>query len=96
MPWVQEMLQPEIKTFRIVDTQLESEGRIYKNLVAARHKEQRNRYMDDLALQVWNAVMGATDLPAALTEFICNIEAPVFADMQSAPRQELNNVSSTM
>ena len=46
--------------------------------------------MDDLALQVSNAVMGASDPPEALTKFICNIEARVFADMQYAPPQELN------
>ena len=46
--------------------------------------------MDDLALQVSNAVMGATDPPDALTKFIRNIEALVFVDMQSAPPQELN------
>ena len=34
--------------------------------------------------------MGASDPPEALTKFIRNIEAMVFADMQSAPPQELN------
>ena len=29
--------------------------------------------------------MGASDLPDALTKFIGNIEARVFAEMQSAP-----------
>ena len=46
--------------------------------------------MDDLALQVSNAVMGASDPPEALTKFIRNIEARVFADMQSAPPQDFN------
>ena len=31
-----------------------------------------------------------TDPPEALTKFIRNIEARVFADMQSPPPQELN------
>ena len=43
-----------------------------------------------LALQVSNTVMGASDPPEALSKFIRNIEARVFADMQSAPPQELN------
>ena len=67
------------------ETPLEPEGRHYGTLVVARHTKQRNRYMDNLALQVSNAVMGASDPPNALTKFICNIEARVFADMQSAP-----------
>ena len=46
--------------------------------------------MDDLALQLSNAVMGACDPPAALTKFIHNIEAWVFAEMQSVSPQELN------
>ena len=46
--------------------------------------------MDDQALQVLNAIMMASDPPAALTEFIHNIESWVFANMQSAPPQELN------
>ena len=51
----------------------------------ARHTKQRNQYMDDLALQVSNAVMAASDQQNALTKFIRNIEAWVFADMQCAP-----------
>ena len=42
------------------------------------------------ALQVSNAVMGASDPSKTLTKFIRNIEVRVFADMQSAPPQELN------
>ena len=62
----QEMLQLETNPFRMDDTPREREGRIYGSLVAARqHKEQRNRYMDDLALQVSNALMGAGDPPDA-------------------------------
>ena len=47
-----EMLQPETNRFCMNDTPLEHEGHIYGKLVAAQHKEQRNRYMDDLALQI--------------------------------------------
>ena len=85
-----EMLQPETNPFRMDDTPLERESCIYGTQVTARHKEQRNRYMDDLALQILNAVMGASDPPDALTKFIRNIEPRVFAEMQSAPLQELN------
>ena len=34
--------------------------------------------------------MASSDLPNALTKFIRNIEVQVFADMQSAPPQEMN------
>ena len=61
-----------------------------RTLVIACHEKQRNRYMDDLALQVSNAVMAASDPGESLTKFIRNIEARVFADMQSAPPQEMN------
>ena len=76
---------PETNPFCMDDRPLEPEGRIYKKLVAAQHKEQLNGYMDDLALQVSNTVLGATDLQYAFTKFIRNIEARVFANMQSAP-----------
>ena len=56
----------------------------------ALHTKQRNKCMDDLALQVPNAVMAAGDPPNALTKFIRNTEARVFAGMQSAPPQEMN------
>ena len=58
--------------------------------MVARHDKQRHRYMDDLALQALNAVMAESDPGKSLTKFICNIEARVFADMQSAPPQEIN------
>ena len=48
--------------------------------------------MDNLALQASNAVMASDDPPSALTKFIRNVEARVFADMQSAPPQELNDM----
>ena len=80
--WDASGLEPN--RFNLNETPFEREGSHYGTLVVARHKKQRNRYMDDLALQVSNAVMGATDPPEALTKFIRNIEARVFADMQSA------------
>ena len=58
--------------------------------MVARHEKQRNRYFDGLALQVSNAVMGASDPGESLTKFIRKIEARVFAEMQSAPPQEIN------
>ena len=70
-------------------TPIEREGSCYGTLVIARHEKQRKRYMDDLALQVSNAVMAASDPGESLTKFIRNIEARVFADMQSAPPQEI-------
>ena len=60
-------------------------------LVVAYHDKQRNRHMDELALQVSNVVMAATDPGESLTKFIRNIEARVFAYMQSAPPQEMND-----
>ena len=71
-------------------TPIKQEGSCYGTLVIACHEKQCNRYMDDLALQVLNAVMAASDPGESLTKFICNIEAQVFADMQSAPPQEMN------
>ena len=50
-----------------------------------------NRYMDDLDLQVWDAVMATSDQGESLTKFIQKIEAQVFADMQSAPPQEMHD-----
>ena len=73
------------------DTPVALEGSRYGTLVIARHDKQRNRYMDDLALQVSNPVMGASDPSESLTKFILNIEARVFADMQSAPPQEMHD-----
>ena len=72
------------------DTPIQLEGSRYGTLVVARHEKQRNRYMDDLALQVSNAVVEAGDPSESLTKFIHNIEARVFADMQAAPPQEMN------
>ena len=34
--------------------------------------------------------VASSDPPNALTKFICKVEARVFADMQSAPPQEMN------
>ena len=72
------------------ETPLQREGSHYGRLVVDRHDKQRDHYMDDLALQTLDAVMASDNLPSALTKFICNIEARVFAGMQSAPPQELN------
>ena len=47
--------------------------------------------MDGLALQVSNAIMQETYPSESLTKFIRNIEARVFACMQTAPPQELND-----
>ena len=71
-------------------TPLQLEGSHNGRLVVDRHKKQCDQYMDDLALQVSNAAMASSDLPNALTKFIRNVEARVFADMQSAPPKELN------
>ena len=67
------------------ETPLQCKGSHYGALVVDRHTKQRNRYMDDLALQVLKAVMGASDPPEALTKFLRNIEAWVFTDKQQAP-----------
>ena len=47
--------------------------------------------MDDLSLQVSDAVMAESEPDEALTKFIRRIEARVFAEMQSAPPQEMND-----
>ena len=72
------------------ETPLALEGSHYGKLVVTQHTKQRNQYMDDLALQVSNAAMASSDPPNALTKFIRNVEGRVFADMQSAPPQEMN------
>ena len=69
---------------------LEREGSHHGKLVVARHMKQHNQYMDDLALQVSNAVIAASNPQNVHTKFIRNIETRVLADMQSAPPQELN------
>ena len=73
------------------DTPIELECSRYRTLVVARHEKHRNCCMDDLALQVSDAVMATSDPGKSLTKFICKIEARVFADMQSAPPQEMND-----
>ena len=55
------------------------------------HDKQQELYMDRLALQVSNAIMQETYPGNTLTKFIRNIEARVFAYMQTAPPQELND-----
>ena len=52
--------------FRPNETPLELEGSHYGKLVVTRHTKQCNQYMDDLALQVSNAVMASSDPPHAL------------------------------
>ena len=64
--------------YHLNDTPIQLEGSRYGTLVVARHEKQRNRYMDDLALQVSNAVVEAGDPSESLTKFIHNIEARVF------------------
>ena len=56
----------EPNCFNLNETPIERKGSHYGMLVVARYEKQRNRYMDDLALQVSNAVMGATDSPRRL------------------------------
>ena len=77
--------------FRPNDTPLQLQGSRYGTLVVERHERQRNRYMDDLSLQVLDAVMAESEPDEALTKFIRRIEARVFAEMQSAPPQEMND-----
>ena len=79
--------------FRPKETPLKRKESHYGTLVVARHEKQRNRYMDDLALQVSDAAMATSDYThpgESLTKFIRKIKAQVFAEMQSAPPQELN------
>ena len=87
--WEAPNLRPN--RFHLNDTPLELEASRYGTLVVERHKKQRNRYMDDLSLQVSDAVMATSDPGETLTKFIRRIEARVFAEMQSAPPQEMND-----
>ena len=73
------------------DTPVQLEGSRYGTLVAAYHDKQRKRSLDEQALQVSNALMQETYPGKALTKFIRNIEARVFAYMHSAPPQELED-----
>ena len=73
------------------DTPPELHASCYGTLVVERHEKQRNRYMDDLSLQVLDAVMATSDPGETLTKFIRRIEARVFAHMQSAPPQEMHD-----
>ena len=73
------------------DTPIQLEASRYGTLVVERHEKQRNRYLDDLSLQVSDAVMATSEPDETLTKFIRRIEARVFAEMQSAPPQEMND-----
>ena len=73
------------------DTPVQLEGDRYGKLVVAYHDKQRELNMDGLALQVSNTIMQDTYPSEALTKFIRNIEAQVFACMQTAPPQEIND-----
>ena len=77
--------------FRLDDTPLDLEASRYGTLVVERHEKQRNHYLDNLSLQVSDAVMATSDPGETLTKFIRRIEARVFAEMQSAPPQEMHD-----
>ena len=77
--------------FRPDDTPLDLEASRYGTLVVERHEKQRNHYLDNLSLQVSDAVMATSDPGETLTKFIRRIEARVFAEMQSAPPQEMHD-----
>ena len=55
-----------------------------------RYLQQTNNSFLISPAQVSNAAMASSDPPNPLTKFIRNIEPRVFADMQSAPPQEMN------
>ena len=84
---------PNLKpnAFNPKDMPLQLEGSHYGHLVVERHEKQRDQYMDNLALWASDAVMAPDDPPSVLTKCIRNVEARVFANMQSAPTQELND-----
>ena len=84
------VLQPEKNPFRMDNTPRKHECAICGDVVIARHREQRARYIDGLALQASNTLLRASDPPTALTKFIHNLESWVFTNMQSAPPQEFN------
>ena len=64
--------------------QQEQEPCAYADLVMARHLAHQAHALEGHALQVLNVFMLANTLSIALTGFIRNLEAHVFALMQSA------------
>ena len=58
---------------------------MYVDLVVARHLVPKAHVLEDHTLQVLNLVMMEDTPLIALTEFIRNFKASVFAFMQSAP-----------
>ena len=85
----EKVLELEKNPFCMDATPLEGKSQIYGHLVVARHKEQQFRYIDDLSLRV-SHLLTRVSTPFALTEFSHSFESRIFADMQSAPRKELN------
>ena len=61
-----------------------TEWRKYADLVNERHEAHQARVREDLALQVSNVVMNAQRPADVLGEFVRNVEARVYAHMQTA------------
>ena len=72
-------------------TPIQLEGSRYGKLIVAHHEKEHDLYLDGLALQASNAIMQESDPAKVLTKFIRNMESRVFAYMNTAPAQELND-----
>ena len=72
-------------------TPIQLEGDRYGKLLVAHQDKERELYLDGLALQASNFIMQASDPAEFLTKFIRKTEGRVFAYMNTAPAQELND-----
>ena len=72
-------------------TPIQLEGSRYGKLIVAYHEKQLDKYLDGLALQASTAIMQESDPAEVLTKFIRKMEGRVFAYMNSAPAQELDD-----
>ena len=73
------------------NTPIQLEGDRYGKLIVAYHEKQLELYLDGLALQASNAIMQESDPAEVLTKFIRKMEARVFAYMNTALAQEIND-----
>ena len=72
-------------------TPIQLEGSHYGTLIVAYHAKRLDRYLDGLALQASHAIMQESDPAEVLTKFIQKMEGHVFAYMNTAPAQELDD-----
>ena len=73
------------------DGPIQLEADRYGKLIVAYNDKQQELYLEGLALQASNAIMQETYPSEVLTKFIRKVEGRVFAYMQTAPPQELDD-----